>query len=272
MPRLLRGAAIAGVVVMAVLSIPDLASAAGDFKDVIIRNTDAEPVPTRATGVTPVSGTVHLDSNQVEVTNPVAVGGTVAVVPALPAERFEAAIQLRFGFNSLNPCVNCDDQILYDVPDGKVAVIQHVSVSSKATEHIVPEYSISAPGEFSAGSHFIETHYVDTDERGRRVSVGSHAMTIYSPFQTDLFQNREVIARVVADVFVGHPAEYSVSATRADQRIPRRRSPGRLSPGRPFYDRKRSEGRTGRHALRALKRRLGDVIYRHLVADAARRR
>jgi transposase len=45
----------------------------------------------------------------------------------------------------------------------------------------------------------------------------------------------------------------------------------RHSPGRAFYDRKRSEGRTGRDALRALKRRLSDVIYNRLVADAARR-
>jgi len=44
----------------------------------------------------------------------------------------------------------------------------------------------------------------------------------------------------------------------------------RHSPGRGFYDRKRAEGRTGRAALRALKRRLSDVIYRRLVADAAR--
>jgi transposase len=45
----------------------------------------------------------------------------------------------------------------------------------------------------------------------------------------------------------------------------------RHSPGRQFYDRKRSQGHTSRAALRSLKRRLSDVIYRHLVADAARR-
>jgi hypothetical protein len=44
----------------------------------------------------------------------------------------------------------------------------------------------------------------------------------------------------------------------------------RHSPGRAFYDRKRDEGMTGRAALRALKRRISDAIYRHLVADAAR--
>jgi transposase len=46
----------------------------------------------------------------------------------------------------------------------------------------------------------------------------------------------------------------------------------RHSPGHGFYDRKHTEGHTPRAAIRALKRRLSDVIYRRLVADAARRR
>jgi len=44
----------------------------------------------------------------------------------------------------------------------------------------------------------------------------------------------------------------------------------RHSPGREFYDRKRAEGMTSRSAVRALKRRISNVIYRHLIADAAR--
>ena len=38
--------------------------------------------------------------------------------------------------------------------------------------------------------------------------------------------------------------------------------------GRIYYDRKLEEGKTGKEALRALKRRISDVVYRHLVADA----
>jgi transposase len=38
--------------------------------------------------------------------------------------------------------------------------------------------------------------------------------------------------------------------------------------GRVYYDRKVAEGKTSKEAIRALKRRLSDVIYRHLVADA----
>ena len=40
------------------------------------------------------------------------------------------------------------------------------------------------------------------------------------------------------------------------------------SPGRGYYDRKREQGHTPREAIRSLKRRLSDVAWRHLVADA----
>jgi transposase len=44
----------------------------------------------------------------------------------------------------------------------------------------------------------------------------------------------------------------------------------RHSPGRGYYDRKLAEGKTPREAIRALKRRISDVVWRHLVADAQR--
>jgi transposase len=44
----------------------------------------------------------------------------------------------------------------------------------------------------------------------------------------------------------------------------------RHSPGRGYYERKLAEGHTPREAIRALKRRLSDVAWRHLVADAQR--
>jgi transposase len=45
----------------------------------------------------------------------------------------------------------------------------------------------------------------------------------------------------------------------------------RHSPGRGFYDRKLAEGKTPKEALRALKRRISDVVYAQLRVDAARR-
>jgi transposase len=44
----------------------------------------------------------------------------------------------------------------------------------------------------------------------------------------------------------------------------------RHSPGRAFYDRKLAAGKTKKEALRALKRRITDAIYRQLRADATR--
>jgi transposase len=38
--------------------------------------------------------------------------------------------------------------------------------------------------------------------------------------------------------------------------------------GRRYYERKRTEGKTPKEALRCLKRRLSDLVYRQLVADA----
>jgi transposase len=42
------------------------------------------------------------------------------------------------------------------------------------------------------------------------------------------------------------------------------------SPGRSYYERKLAEGHTPREAIRSLKRRLSDVVWRQLVADAER--
>jgi transposase len=43
------------------------------------------------------------------------------------------------------------------------------------------------------------------------------------------------------------------------------------SDGRAYYDKKIAEGKTGKEALRALKRQISDAIYQRLKADAARR-
>jgi len=45
------------------------------------------------------------------------------------------------------------------------------------------------------------------------------------------------------------------------------RYPGK---GRDYYQRKIAEGKTTKEAIRALKRRISDVVYRRLVADARR--
>lgn len=41
------------------------------------------------------------------------------------------------------------------------------------------------------------------------------------------------------------------------------------TPGRAYYQRKRAEGKTAMEAMRALKRRLSDTVYRQMIKDAA---
>jgi transposase len=43
------------------------------------------------------------------------------------------------------------------------------------------------------------------------------------------------------------------------------------SAGRDYYQKKLAEGKTTKEAIRALKRRISDVVYRRLLADARRR-
>ena len=40
--------------------------------------------------------------------------------------------------------------------------------------------------------------------------------------------------------------------------------------GRRYYDRKIAEGKSSKEAIRALKRKISDRVYSHLVADARR--
>ena len=42
------------------------------------------------------------------------------------------------------------------------------------------------------------------------------------------------------------------------------------TPGRAYYLRKQAEGHSRKEAMRALKRRISDTVYRHLVADTRR--
>lgn len=41
------------------------------------------------------------------------------------------------------------------------------------------------------------------------------------------------------------------------------------TPGRAYFDRKVAEGKTRKEAMRALKRRISDAVYRRLLVDAA---
>ena len=46
----------------------------------------------------------------------------------------------------------------------------------------------------------------------------------------------------------------------------------KLSEGRTYFERKVTEGKTKREALRSLKRHISNAVYRQLLADANRGR
>ncbi len=43
------------------------------------------------------------------------------------------------------------------------------------------------------------------------------------------------------------------------------------TPGRPYYLRRQAEGKTRKEAIRALKRRVSDAVWRQLQVDLANR-
>ena len=43
------------------------------------------------------------------------------------------------------------------------------------------------------------------------------------------------------------------------------RNPG---PGRDYYDRRKADGKSSMEAMRCLKRRLSDIVFRHMLDDA----
>ena len=60
----------------------------------------------------------------------------------------------------------------------------------------------------------------------------------------------------------------TVSSTTPCTSPPSPRSATPTPPGRVYYDRKIAEGKTNKEAIRALKRRISDAVYRQLLADS----
>lgn len=96
-----KAAVIVAVGLVLAAAAPTLALAAVRAQEVLVRNTDAEPVPTKAIGTTSVSGAVGINgpvsvSGAVSVPDGVAINGTPTVNVAggsltmAPAERFVA--------------------------------------------------------------------------------------------------------------------------------------------------------------------------------------
>jgi hypothetical protein len=156
MGYLKKAAAVAGAGLVLAAAVPTLAGAAAKFQEVVVRNTDSEPVPTKAIGTTPVSGTVGINTpitigggtvgisgtptvnvagGSVDIPGGVAINGTPTVnvaggsVAVAPPERFS----LQLSVSPSSGAENCADLA---VPSGKRYVVEavHLDVSTSATD------------------------------------------------------------------------------------------------------------------------------------------
>jgi transposase len=151
-----------------------------------------------------------------------------------------------------------------------------------------------------AHEHVEDLRHLDTQLRASRRRV-EEAVTASGTSLTDIFG----IGPIVAAMIIGHTRDVARFATRdrfaaycgtapvafesGGRSIHRLSLRGnrqmnhamhiiavtqiahRHSPGRGFYDRKLAEGKTPKEALRALKRRISDVVFAQLRAEATRR-
>jgi len=162
--------------------------------NVRVTNTAAEPVPVSVmgsptVGISPGANTVQVagtptvgispGANTVQVagTPTVGIAGTVPVAVVVPSDRWSAVASLDIGDGSGNTCNNCDDAVLLDVPDGKVAVVEHVSMEMRSTPGAVFDVTLGPGGVL----HYVQSAYLDTDALGRRVYAGSQPVTLYVP-------------------------------------------------------------------------------------------
>ena len=150
----------------------------------------------------------------------------------------------------------------------------------------------------SARAHLGDIRRLDRDIKANKTLI-RHAVTAAHTTVTDVFGVGPIVAAFLIG-YTGDPTRFATadryaayngtapievsSAGKKRHRLPLRGN-RRLNhaihmaavtqirfdtPGRVYYDKKIAEGKTGKEALRALKRRISDAVYRRLVADHQR--
>jgi hypothetical protein len=158
------------------LAFPGVAGAAADnVKDVFIRNTAAEPVPTRAVGTTPVNvtGTPTVNARQ-DGTYKVDVNGTptvrIANTEAIPVTGTLATTQPRL-MSHTGGGVEESQTIVgetYEVPQGKDLVVTYMGLetTSFAANHETTRLGVTdGTGTFGMGMSFPFERDEDGDAR-----------------------------------------------------------------------------------------------------------
>ena len=172
--------------------------------------------------------------------------------------------------------------------------------AQRLLETLTPTTPVERTRHQLAHDHVEDLRHLDTQLRVSRRRV-EEAVTASGTSLTDIFG----IGPIVAAMIIGHTRDVARFATRdrfaaycgtapvafesGGRSIHRLSLRGnrqmnhamhiiavtqiahRHSPGRGFYDRKLAEGKTPKEALRALKRRISDVVFAQLRVEATRR-
>jgi hypothetical protein len=158
-----KGRAVALAVVCVVVGAtlgPTLATAANDaFKDVVVRNTDAEPVPTKAIGTTQVAGSVEVtgtptvsvgNTPNVNVTNASPIPVTNVGGPAATS----VAKHLQFSFGGFAGGQSFDI-VDYVVPAGKRLTIELVTFTDFQRAVGVEHFTVAATSGEDTVTHYM---------------------------------------------------------------------------------------------------------------------
>jgi transposase len=174
-----------------------------------------------------------------------------------------------------------------------------VAQATQLLENIRPEGAAAAERHAMALELVEDLVHIDTQIRESRRRITA-AVAASGTTLTDIFGVGPIVAAMLIG-YSGDPCRFATearyaayngtapvefaSAGRATHRLSRRgnRTLNHAihmaavtqirhshSPGRGYYERKVAEGKTRKEALRALKRRISDVVYRHLTADTRR--
>ena len=172
--------------------------------------------------------------------------------------------------------------------------------AQRLLETLTPTTPVERTRHQLAADHIEDLRHLDTQLRASRRRV-EEAVTASGTTLTDIFG----IGPIVAAMIIGHTRDVArftgrdhfaaycgtapvafESGGRSIHRLSLRGNrqlnhamhivavtqiAHRHSPGRDFYDRKLAEGKTPKEALRALKRRISDVVFAQLRAETTRR-
>jgi transposase len=162
-------------------------------------------------------------------------------------------------------------------------VPRQLSAARAAAElrRIRPDTQIGCERRRLAHELLTEVRAADRDLVALKARIAS-AVGASSTTVTDVFGVGSIMAAYLigysGDVrrfpTAGHYARYNGTApieASSGPRVRHRLTPLRNdTPGRAYYLRKQAEGKTKKEALRALKRRISDAVYRQLLADTTR--